>query len=141
LSHKIGKYFSDLIENKFLKKLHLKFKILFISEIMIKDMFISLNSKIESLVLSNVKLRYNNENKDKSDKLDFLNSLSFLKELTLEKIDNISNKDIFELSHHLISLKSIRIISCQLLSEECVDYFINCENKSFIRWEEEEDSD
>ena len=101
---------------------------------MLKNIFINLNSKLESLFLSDVIFIYDNfENIiNESHKLSFLYSLSLLKELTLEKIDNISNKDLFELSHYLISLRSIRIINCELLSEECLEYFINCENKEFI---------
>ena len=130
----IGDHFSNLSNNYNLKTLHLRFSGLKISENMLKNMFINLNSKVESLEFSIIIfIYYENESKDfDSSKLSFLYSLCFLKELSLEYIDNISNKDLFELSHYLISLRSIRIINCDLLiSEECLEYFINCEGKSF----------
>ena len=122
----------NLSKTNNLKKIHLSFQYFCLFEITLKEMFTNLNSVLESLVLSDVVIIYNNKNFYDGCRLNILYSLSSLKELTLININNISDKDMFELSHHLTSLKSIRIVSARyLFARKCLTYFDKCQNKSF----------
>jgi hypothetical protein len=124
----ILKNINIIAKNISLKKIHLKFKHFQISKFMLlKDIF--LTGKIQSLVLSSIKpiKRFGN-----SYNFNFLDKVISLKELTLESMKFISNEDIFKLSQHLINLKTIRLINCKLLTEECLNYFPNCDTKLFI---------